>query len=447
VLDIACGSGRITERLLANGLSATGLDVSQAMLQGADRRLLSHEGLVGLVRGDSVALPFPDRCFDGVTSFRLMGHLPPCVRQTALREIARVARRWVIVTHNHLWSIESLGNLPGRWLRPLLRRTSQHVPRRPLSFAGMREEFSRAGLAVEWIHPCRLGWDEECVVLARPVRSDPNRNDIVSRAANSPAEGRLAGSHGARVVQVDERRYVVKLQHESVGEFLAYCARLLQLNWFAADFVKPIPRRARIRAALTAMEEWRIRGFPCPEPVSGLEDDYICYPFLELPGLRARVRESNDPLPLVEHVAGEVFRRHRSAGARPIGRECLLFHLDSRWDNILLDGDQPVWIDFDRGFRGGTAPDLLKSRELVTFCRSVLRNAPEGEADNWLAAVVRAYPDKRIWSVAVGWLQQASLASQGPVARYKHWRNPSFHGRHMLASRLRAVIEADGCAG
>src|SRR5262249_20318171 len=79
-LDVAGGSGRITARCVERGFTVAGADVSAAMLAGARAKLAGAEGVLGFARCDATALPFPDRYFDGVTCFRLMGHLPPPVR-------------------------------------------------------------------------------------------------------------------------------------------------------------------------------------------------------------------------------------------------------------------------------------------------------------------------------------------------------------------------------
>src|SRR5262249_12463210 len=154
VLDLACGSGRVTGRCLEWGFSVTGADISLAMLQGARGKLAGAENLEGLLRVDGERLPVPDGAFDGVTAFRLMGHLPPPVRARVLREMARVANHWVVLTHNHLGSLEGLASGPSRRLRPLLRPGALPSPRQPLSFGGMWRELRAAGLAVEWIRPC-----------------------------------------------------------------------------------------------------------------------------------------------------------------------------------------------------------------------------------------------------------------------------------------------------
>ncbi len=94
VLDLACGTGRITERLVASGLKVTGADISLPMIELARKKL---PGAVSFVAGDAEAFPFQDASFDWVVSVRLFGHLPPTVRARTLSEVVRVARCGAII--------------------------------------------------------------------------------------------------------------------------------------------------------------------------------------------------------------------------------------------------------------------------------------------------------------------------------------------------------------
>ena len=88
-LDLACGTGDIAFELARRGASVTGLDLTLRMLQlarakaGAGRR-------VRFVTGDLMALPFPDRSFDLVTTGYGLRNVPDL--QTAIDEIARVLK-------------------------------------------------------------------------------------------------------------------------------------------------------------------------------------------------------------------------------------------------------------------------------------------------------------------------------------------------------------------
>jgi ubiquinone/menaquinone biosynthesis methyltransferase len=88
-LDLAAGTGDIAFALAAKGARVTALDVTHRMLQLAAAKR-SAGARVTLVTGDMMALPFPDRSFDLVTTGYGIRNVPAL--DPALAEIARVLR-------------------------------------------------------------------------------------------------------------------------------------------------------------------------------------------------------------------------------------------------------------------------------------------------------------------------------------------------------------------
>ncbi|MBK3568486.1 MULTISPECIES: class I SAM-dependent methyltransferase [unclassified Streptomyces] len=85
VLDIACGTGIVTRRLLRPGRTVLGADRSPAMLALADRRVPG-----GVVRADATRLPFASASVDVVVIVWLLHLLEESV--PVLTEAARVLR-------------------------------------------------------------------------------------------------------------------------------------------------------------------------------------------------------------------------------------------------------------------------------------------------------------------------------------------------------------------
>jgi SAM-dependent methyltransferase len=98
-LDAGCGEGFVARRILdtASNIDLTGCDVSEGALEIAAR--VNPEAR--FVTGSVVALPFPDRSFDVVGCFEVLEHLPGDVPRKALSELARVARRAVVLSVPH----------------------------------------------------------------------------------------------------------------------------------------------------------------------------------------------------------------------------------------------------------------------------------------------------------------------------------------------------------
>ena len=91
VLDLGCGTGHSTLALAARAGRVVGLDLTDAMLAEA-RHLARERGVVNasFERGDAEAVPYPDACFDVVTSRVSAHHYARPER--AVQEAARVLR-------------------------------------------------------------------------------------------------------------------------------------------------------------------------------------------------------------------------------------------------------------------------------------------------------------------------------------------------------------------
>jgi demethylmenaquinone methyltransferase/2-methoxy-6-polyprenyl-1,4-benzoquinol methylase len=89
-LDVACGTGFLTRHLRGD---VVGLDQSDRMLGEAMRQAPQAT----YVRGDGLALPFPNDSFSRVFTGHFYGHLPEDERALFLEEARRVARELVVV--------------------------------------------------------------------------------------------------------------------------------------------------------------------------------------------------------------------------------------------------------------------------------------------------------------------------------------------------------------
>ncbi|SDJ52922.1 class I SAM-dependent methyltransferase [Streptomyces indicus] len=85
LLDVACGTGIVTERLTAPGLRVVGVDAAFGMAVRAAGRLPGS-----VVLGDGGRLPFASRSFDAVSAVWLLHLLPDA--EPVIAECARVLR-------------------------------------------------------------------------------------------------------------------------------------------------------------------------------------------------------------------------------------------------------------------------------------------------------------------------------------------------------------------
>lgn len=161
VLDVPCGTGRVTRMLAIAGYAVTGVDVSEAMLAHATARMadLPATAAPKLLVADAEALPFPDGGFDLVVSLRLFGHLPRSARIRVLREFRRVASGGVVVAYYHRESIQGL----------LRRRRRRGMAWHPVGLGELDAELREAGLQRVQRRFLLPFLSETVVVLARPA--------------------------------------------------------------------------------------------------------------------------------------------------------------------------------------------------------------------------------------------------------------------------------------
>jgi len=87
-LDLATGTGDIAFSLASSGARVVGLDITPRMIELAMAKKSGQAGSCSFMVGDMLALPFPDRSFDVVTTGYGLRNVPDLTR--AVDEIARV---------------------------------------------------------------------------------------------------------------------------------------------------------------------------------------------------------------------------------------------------------------------------------------------------------------------------------------------------------------------
>lgn len=103
ILDIPCGTGRITTHLANKGFKVAGVDISNEMIEVAKKKDYS-DNLLSFKAGPAEKIPYSDNSFDHLTSCRFFIHLPSEARIESLREFSRVSKGNIIVGY-HLKNI------------------------------------------------------------------------------------------------------------------------------------------------------------------------------------------------------------------------------------------------------------------------------------------------------------------------------------------------------
>jgi SAM-dependent methyltransferase len=108
VLDVGGGHGQLTSALIQNGYRVTVLG-SAAVCQARIAEFI-HQGRCSFRVGNILALPYPDRAFDVVISYRLLPHVSRWPQ--LIGELTRVARRAVLIDYPAVRSFN--------WIAPYL---------------------------------------------------------------------------------------------------------------------------------------------------------------------------------------------------------------------------------------------------------------------------------------------------------------------------------------
>ena len=99
-LDVSCGRGEMLRHAKAMGfIAAYGTEIVPALINGDNVR-----------RAEVHALPFEADEFDVVSMFDVIEHLIPGDDELACRELARVAKKHILITANNRRSLNHVGD-------------------------------------------------------------------------------------------------------------------------------------------------------------------------------------------------------------------------------------------------------------------------------------------------------------------------------------------------
>ena len=167
VLDMPCGTGRIENWLLEAPVRVIAADISAEMLAMARQKTRTDAGRVGFMRTDAGRLPFRSGSIEIVFSIRFFHLIDQQTRLAVLTELARVAKRGVVVEYRRVDTpMKAVRRAVQGWLTG---RTQQIMT--PSTIA---EEFGKCGLVIEeqW-YPSRW-FSGSVVVRARHQDARPS---------------------------------------------------------------------------------------------------------------------------------------------------------------------------------------------------------------------------------------------------------------------------------
>lgn len=164
IMDLPCGTGRFAEVLLEEGFKVVGIDISNAMLEVARRKLqrfgVRFETRVADVRDLAKQ---EKKCYDAALCARVLMHFPLDEQITFLRGVAALTKRQVVFT-------QSLST-PYHRFRRRIKRLIGNPPSAayPITEAELKALLAGAGLKeVGRIRPMAI-LTESIYVIAEPA--------------------------------------------------------------------------------------------------------------------------------------------------------------------------------------------------------------------------------------------------------------------------------------
>jgi len=141
VLDVPCGTGRITELLLSRGLTVTGADISREMIDQAKIKCQKYFERISFQTLDLDSADLPKNQYDLVACIRMLHHLNSESRKGVFKSLAKLSKRYVLVNISLSSPFYRLRRKVKRWL-------GQGVSRESSTWLELSEETSQAGLQV-----------------------------------------------------------------------------------------------------------------------------------------------------------------------------------------------------------------------------------------------------------------------------------------------------------
>jgi len=160
ILDLPSGAGRLFKAFQPYGKRFVEMDISLEMLKFVRQNLAEFKPSLGV--GSAFAMPLKDQCVDVAFSARLFHHVPDQKeRHQYIKELCRVAKKNVIFTFFHTWSLKNI-------LRRIRRPFNKKKPKVTMTTAELREVARSVGWEVVTTIPLsRIASGHHYAVLRR----------------------------------------------------------------------------------------------------------------------------------------------------------------------------------------------------------------------------------------------------------------------------------------
>ena len=155
ILDLPCGTGRLTYFINQLGFRVLAADYSTHMLDYAKKNpsKQSTPNSVSFERQDVTAIKHPDNAFEAAVCNRLFHHFPTSdLRQKALKELARVTHGPIIVSFFNSYSLSAVWSKLKNWLR-----NKKPFDRVPIAYHTFKKDIESCGLTIQTTYYSKFG--------------------------------------------------------------------------------------------------------------------------------------------------------------------------------------------------------------------------------------------------------------------------------------------------
>ena len=108
ILELPCGTGRLTEFLLQLGYEVTAADISDEMMRHAKSKTEAFGSKVTFKKADIEDLLYEDNTFSAIAVIRLLHHIPAELHSKVLAELHRVTKKWLVITYSNKHTFQNL---------------------------------------------------------------------------------------------------------------------------------------------------------------------------------------------------------------------------------------------------------------------------------------------------------------------------------------------------
>jgi ubiquinone/menaquinone biosynthesis C-methylase UbiE len=152
ILEVGCGTGRVTKELAQGGFRILPTDPSPPML----KQYVAKSSLPPPVNANGIALPFSEGCFNGSCSLRVIWHLPTWNNfDEMLMEMARVSSTFVIVdvANERKWNHPLIRPLAAIYFAIFPQQGYAHKTSRLLTLEQFTQLTEKFGLSIDRVLP------------------------------------------------------------------------------------------------------------------------------------------------------------------------------------------------------------------------------------------------------------------------------------------------------